>query len=48
MSRLITFGCSNTFGEGLHNANDAWPVQLSNLLDIECINLGRSGNSLMA
>ena len=45
MSRLITFGCSNTFGEGLHNTNDAWPVQLSNLLDIECINLGRSGSS---
>lgn len=45
--RLITFGCSNTYGQGLSDCyNDitspsklAWPQLLADKLDYECINL---------
>jgi len=56
MSRLVAFGCSNTYGEGLpdcwvlspsgRNMRDgpnpskfAWPMVLSNIMDLECVNL---------
>lgn len=66
MSRLVAFGCSNTYGESLpetvpvkywdsieNNYNKskfepskyAWPNVLSNLLDIECVNLAVPGTS---
>lgn len=56
MSRLIAFGCSYTYGEGLPDCwvNDergsnpskfAWPQILSNKLNIECVNLAEAGCS---
>jgi len=46
LSRLITFGCSHTFGEGLDNPNkESWPVKLSKLLDKPLINKGIGGCS---
>lgn len=50
--RLIAFGCENTIGKGLPDVypnNDpsqyAWPSVLSKKLNIECLNLAKSGNS---
>ena len=55
--RLITFGCSNTYGHGLadchvppHHAGPnpskfAWPQLLANRLNLECVNLGEPGGS---
>ena len=40
--RLVAFGCSNTIGEA---CDTNWPTQLSELLDVKCINLGKSGSS---
>lgn len=56
MSRLIAFGCSYTYGEGLPDCRDdsesestpskfAWPQILSNKLNIECVNLAEAGCS---
>ena len=56
MSRLITFGCSNTYGEGLEDCwinNDAgpepskfaWPQLLADDLNLECVNLSVPGTS---
>ena len=56
MSRLITFGCSNTYGEGLEDCwinNDsgpepskfAWPQLLADNLNLECVNLSVPGTS---
>lgn len=46
MSRLITFGCSHTYGEDLNNPEkECWPDQLSNLLKIPLINNGQGGAS---
>tara|TARA_Y100000385_G_C12977839_1_gene587011 strand:+ start:435 stop:1097 length:663 start_codon:yes stop_codon:yes gene_type:complete len=54
--RLVTFGCSNTFGSFLPDTMDApdvslepskyaWPAVLSNKLGIECVNKGIGGVS---
>lgn len=56
MGRLVAFGCSNTYGEGLPDCwiNDqygpnpskfAWPQLLADDLGLECINLGVPGTS---
>jgi hypothetical protein len=54
MSRLIAFGCSNTYGQGLEdcqigpNPNPsklAWPNLLGDLLNLEVINNGIPGAS---
>ena len=56
MSRLIAFGCSNTYGQGLHDcylkggpgphpSKYAWPAQLAGMLDLECVNNGIPGAS---
>lgn len=57
MSRLITFGCSNTYGHGLEDcitegnrpgplpSKFAWPVHLGNMLGLETINMARPGAS---
>ena len=46
MSRLITLGCSHTFGDGLKNPPiGSWPTVLSNKFDKELINLAESGGS---
>jgi hypothetical protein len=55
MNRLITFGCSYTFGHSLDDcylgngrpgpiaSKLAWPEQLAHKLNLRCINLGQSG-----
>lgn len=46
MSRLVTFGCSNTVGAALPNSNiQSWPAVLSSMLDRECVNLAAEGSS---
>lgn len=57
MDRLITFGCSNTFGHGLpdcfippqHPGQEpsklAWPQILADKLNKECINMSSPGSS---
>ena len=57
MKRLITFGCSHTYGHGLDDcllpnympgplpSKYAWPSILRNLLNIKVINLSRPGSS---
>lgn len=56
MNRLIAFGCSNTYGEGLpdcwinNNAGPtpsmfAWPQLTADALNLECVNLSIPGNS---
>lgn len=56
MSRLITFGCSNTYGEGLpdcwvnnqvgpYPSKFAWPQLTADSLNLECINLSVPGTS---
>ena len=51
--RLVTFGCSNTYGSFLPGemitqakpSKYAWPAVLSNKLGIECVNKGIGGAS---
>jgi hypothetical protein len=54
--RLIAFGCSNTYGQGLHDcylkggpgphpSKYAWPAQLAKMLDCECVNMAHPGSS---
>ncbi len=55
--RLITFGCSNTYGHGLPDCHIppnkagpnpskfAWPQLLADRLNLECVNLGEPGGS---
>lgn len=51
MDRLVAFGCSNTFGQGLPDPSKlSWPQLLANKLDIECYNggvLGASNKQIM-
>jgi lysophospholipase L1-like esterase len=43
--RLVTFGCSNTYGVGLDSRDDAWPSVLGDHLGLEVINNGIPGAS---
>lgn len=57
MSRLVTFGCSHTYGHGLEDciiegnrpgplpSKFAWPNHLGNMLGLETINMARPGAS---
>ena len=45
MNRLITFGCSLTYGSALENPNDAWPNQLASKWNLDLVNMGISGIS---
>ena len=57
MSRLLAFGCSNTFGHGLEDcllennqpahkpSQWAFPLLLANKLNIPCLNLAEPGSS---
>lgn len=45
MSRLITFGCSFTFGTGLKDTKDSWPSVLGQLTGRKVINKGVPGAS---
>ena len=46
MSRLITFGCSHTRGEGVDDpSTESWPAYLAKNLELECVNLGKDGIS---
>lgn len=45
MRRLITFGCSHTYGQCLSSRQLAWPYRLASLLNLECINCGEEGAS---
>jgi len=46
MKRLVTYGCSHTFGEGVTNPEkNSWPAILSTKLNIPVLNLGISGGS---
>lgn len=53
MSRLVAFGCSYTWGQGLEDcpwgsdtpSELAWPAKLSERLTLECVNQGRPGRS---
>lgn len=46
MRRLVTLGCSHTYGEGVKNpSKESWPAILSQMLNYELLNLGESGGS---
>jgi hypothetical protein len=45
MNRLITFGCSHTYGQCLPDRSLSWPSRLAKLLNLECVNLGEEGAS---
>ena len=46
MSRLVTFGCSLTYGQHLNDRHsESWPAQLSNKLDLFCDNQAVNGAS---
>lgn len=46
MSRLITLGCSHTFGNGvIHKDKQSWPAVLASLMGLKLVNLGSSGAS---
>jgi len=46
MNRLVTFGCSNTYGQGLEDpSTQAWPGVLANMMSVPVINLGSPGAS---
>lgn len=45
-NRLVTFGCSLTYGQALHDRHkESWPAQLGKLLNLPFINQGRAGAS---
>ena len=46
MNRLVTFGCSHTFGVDLnYPEKECWPTQLANALQVPLVNKGRGGAS---
>lgn len=46
MKRLITFGCSLTYGQFLENREEeCWPKKLANKLGVELINVSEPGAS---
>lgn len=46
MKRLVTFGCSLTYGQHLDNREEqCWPAQLSKMLNIEMLNVSKPGAS---
>jgi lysophospholipase L1-like esterase len=46
MKRLVTFGCSNTYGQGLEDPSaQAWPVVLADMMAGPVVNLGSPGAS---
>ena len=45
MSRLVAFGCSHTYGEGLYDPQSAWPHLLAQHYKIECVNNGVPASS---
>lgn len=46
MKRLITFGCSLTYGQFLEDRDkNSWPAQLGALLNVPVINMGLHGSS---
>lgn len=46
MNRLVTFGCSLTYGQSLENRMEqSWPAQLGKLLNLETDNQGGCGSS---
>ena len=45
-NRLVTFGCSLTYGQALDDRHkESWPAQLGKLLNLPFINQGRAGAS---
>ena len=47
MDRLITFGCSHTYGQALkERETQAWPYIVADKLNLECINEGQMGASI--
>ena len=50
MSKLLTNGCSLTWGSGLNpdtRVVDAYPYKLAKLLDVELIDLSKPGESCL-
>ena len=46
MKRLVTLGCSHTFGEGVKDpSKESWPALLSQRFNMELFNLGEPGGS---
>ena len=45
MNRLVTFGCSLTYGSSIRRSNDAWAQPTSNPKNLELINMGIPGAS---
>tara|TARA_B100001057_G_scaffold481223_1_gene554990 strand:+ start:1640 stop:2281 length:642 start_codon:yes stop_codon:yes gene_type:complete len=45
MKRLVTFGCSLTYGSKLENPNDAWPNQLATKWNLGLNNMACPGTS---
>lgn len=45
MSRLVAFGCSHTYGEGLYDPQSAWPHILAQHYKLECVNNGVPASS---
>lgn len=41
MTRLVAFGCSFTYGQGLDDTQDSWPSVLANRLGIPVVNEGK-------
>jgi hypothetical protein len=42
ITRIVASGCSFTYGQGV-DPQESWPAQLSELLSVECVNLGLPG-----
>jgi len=45
MNRLVTFGCSLTYGTALENPRDSWPMQLATKWNLGLVNMGKPGSS---
>jgi len=45
MNRLVTFGCSLTYGSALENSIDSWPSQLASKWNLGLVNKGVAGSS---
>lgn len=44
MKRLVTSGCSFTYGKGLDDpSRESWPSRLAEMSTLDCVNLGENG-----
>ena len=44
--KILTIGCSQTFGLGIQYSKNIWPIILSKKMNLKCMNLAEPGDNI--